>query len=121
MLARRRAVSAILEKVNPLQVPVALAVAVYVFNTQSGDHLELAEEASLLGGFLSFKVAHILFTYEQLRPRFEKEAPPPRLATLDTLDMFDLYGNRKEKTRGVQEAERVLAEAEANKSRWWRW
>jgi hypothetical protein len=102
-----------------VQVPVALAVGVCMYNTQSGDHLTLEEEGSLLAGFLSFKLAHILYMYQELRPRFKKEAPPPRVITVDPPDQFDLYGNPNAQPRGVQEAERVLAEAEARRSNWW--
>lgn len=106
-----------------MQVPVALGVGVYTYNATAGTPLTLVEEASLAGGFLSFKAAHIMYLYDQLRPRLGAE--PPKKAKRptfdDTDDDFDMYARTKDKSAGVAEAERVLAEEEARKAqRGWR-
>jgi hypothetical protein len=104
------------------QVPVALAAGMYVYNTHAAEPLTLTEEASLFGGFLSFKAAHVLYIYQQLRPRFNKK--PRKRPTFDSVPdiEYDLYGREKVQAKGVQEAEKVLAQEEERKANGWlRW
>lgn len=100
-----------------LQVPIGLGAAVYLYNTQTGDHLTRTEEGSLVLGFLAFKFAHIAFMYRNLRPRFgaeRKRRKAPEFTAVPDSD-FDMYGERRVQARGVEEAERVLEQAEAAK------
>ena len=96
-------------------MPIALAASIALFNAESGDTLTLTEEACVLGGFLSYKVALMLKVWDDLKPRFGKrEARRPKWKEID--DDFDVYGRPKAKSLGLQEAERVLAEEEAKKA-----
>ena len=98
-----------------MKVPVVLAASIALFNAKSGDHLTLTEEACVLGGFLSYKVALVIKLWDDTRPRFA-QAPVtrPKWKVID--DDLDMYGRTKTKSIGEQEAERVLAEEEAKKA-----
>jgi hypothetical protein len=102
-----------------LQVPVVLAASMYVYNTLSAEPLAPVEEASLLGGFLTFKIAHIIYVYEQLKPKIgkRKQQKRPNFDSVPDIDL-DLYGRPKVPTQGVAEAERVLAEDEERRAKW---
>jgi hypothetical protein len=100
-----------------LQVPVMLGVGMFAYNSQAAEPLTLAEEASLLGGFLSFKAAHIMYVYDQLRPRFGAKKTRIRRTFDDPPDEFDMYARKQQQAKGVEEADRILAEEEARKAK----
>ena len=98
-------------------MPVALGVGVFLFNSQMDEPLTLTEEASVFGGFLSFKVAHVMYVYQQLRPRFgEKKARKrPTFDHLPDVDV-DMYGRAKVQPKAVEDADRHIAEQEAREA-----
>lgn len=96
------------------QVPVALGLGIYAFNSQMSDSLTLTEEACIFGGFLSFKAAHVMYLYSQLRPSFgaKKERKRPTFAEVPDIE-FDMYGRVKAPPKVIEDADRALAEQEA--------
>lgn len=71
----------------------------------------------MLLGFFSFKVAHVLLLYRELRPKFASEGPTrriPRMDDVEDIDM-DIYARGTPKLKAIEEADRVLAEQEAKK------
>eukprot|EP00892_Ulva_mutabilis_P003422 jgi/Ulvmu1/1451/UM011_0181.1 len=114
-----RVVAGIRQQLQPrLLVPVALGAAVWTFNTQSGDQLTLTEQGSLLAGFFSFKIAHGLLLYRELRPKFDSEVQTRRIPKMDDIEdvSFDIYARGTQKLKAIEDADRVLEE-EAEKKR----
>ena len=99
------------------QVPVALGLGIYAFNSQMSDSLTLTEEACVFGGFLSFKAAHVMYLYSQLRPSFgaKKERKRPTFAEVPDIE-FDMYGRVKAQPKAIEDADRALAEQKARES-----
>lgn len=100
-----------------VKVPVALGAAVWLYNTQSGDELTLAEQGSLVIGFFSFKIAHVLLLYRELRPRFGSDVPTRRIPRMDDVEdiSFDIYARGTKKLQAIEDADQILAQEEEKK------
>lgn len=96
---------------------MALGAAVWTYNTQTGDQLTLSEQGSLVIGFFSFKIAHILLLYRELRPKFGPDGPTRRIPRMDDIEdiSFDIYARGTKKLQAIEDADQVLAQEEEKK------
>lgn len=90
----------------------------WAYNTQSGDQLTLSEQGSLVIGFFSFKIAHVLLLYQELRPKFDSDVQTRRIPRMDGVEdiSFDIYARETKKLQAIEDADEVLAQ-EAEKKR----